>query len=146
MCISIARLVSADAARMHQVERWCFPLPWSEEQCAAALGQESFAAFGVFRGAALAGYISLYHVAREIEILNLAVLPQERRRGHGRRLTRVVLRLARKLGMEKAFLEVRSDNVPAVSLYLACGFRCEGIRRKYYTDGTDAHLYVCSLR
>lgn len=131
---------------MHQVERWCFPLPWSEEQCAAALGQESFAAFGVFRGAALAGYISLYHVAREIEILNLAVLPQERRRGHGRRLTRVVLRLARKLGMEKAFLEVRSDNVPAVSLYLACGFRCEGIRRKYYTDGTDAHLYVCSLR
>lgn len=146
MCISIARLVSADAAHMHQVERWCFPLPWSEEQCAAALGQESFAAFGVFRGAALAGYISLYHVAREIEILNLAVLPQERRRGHGRRLTRVVLRLARKLGMEKAFLEVRSDNVPAVSLYLACGFRCEGIRRKYYTDGTDAHLYVCSLR
>lgn len=131
---------------MHQVERWCFPLPWSEEQCAAALGQESFAAFGVFRGAALAGYISLYHVAREIEILNLAVLPQERRRGHGRRLTRVALRLARKLGMEKAFLEVRSDNVPAVSLYLACGFRCEGIRRKYYTDGTDAHLYVCSLR
>ena len=83
---------------------------------------------------------------REIEILNLAVLPQERRRGHGRRLTRVVLRLARKLGMEKAFLEVRSDNVPAVSLYLACGFRYEGIRRKYYADGTDAHIYVCSLR
>ena len=71
------------AAAMYEIERQCFPLPWSEEQCAAAFGQKAFSALGLFRNEALIGYISVYHTLDELEILNLAVLPHERRRGYG---------------------------------------------------------------
>ena len=73
------------AAAMYEIERQCFPLPWSEEQCAAAFGQKALSALGIFRHEALIGYISVYHTLDELEILNLAVLPDERRRGYGRR-------------------------------------------------------------
>ena len=66
------------AAAMYEIERQCFPLPWSEEQCAAAFGQKAFSALGMFRHEALIGYISVYHTLDELEILNLAVLPDDK--------------------------------------------------------------------
>jgi len=134
------------AAAMYEIERRCFPLPWSQEQCAAAFGQRAFAALGLFRHEALVGYISVYHTVDELEILNLAVLPEERRRGHGRRLLCLALRLARKMAITKILLEVRVGNKPAICLYESCGFRREGVRKKYYTDtGEDALVYVRSI-
>ena len=92
------------------------------------------------------GYISVYHTLDELEILNLAVLPDERRRGHGRRILGVVLRLARKMAINKILLEVRVGNRPAICLYESCGFKREGVRKKYYTDtGEDALIYLCSI-
>ena len=134
------------AAAMYEMERRCFPLPWSQEQCAAAFGQKAFAALGIFRHEALVGYISVYHTVDELEILNLAVLPEERRRGYGRRLLCLALRLARKVAITKILLEVRVGNKPAICLYESCGFRREGVRKKYYTDtGEDALVYVRSI-
>lgn len=134
------------AAAMYEIERQCFPLPWSEEQCAAAFGQKAFSALGMFRHEALIGYISVYHTLDELEILNLAVLPDERRRGYGRRILGVVLRLARKMAINKILLEVRVGNRPAICLYEGCGFKREGVRKKYYTDtGEDALIYLCSI-
>ena len=134
------------AAAMYEIERQCFPLPWSEEQCAAAFGQKAFSALGMFRHEALIGYISVYHTLDELEILNLAVLPDERRRGHGRRILGVVLRLARKMAINKILLEVRVGNRPAICLYESCGFKQAGVRKKYYTDtGEDALIYLCSI-
>ena len=134
------------AAAMYEIERQCFPLPWSQEQCAAAFGQKAFAALGLFRHEALIGYISVYHTLDELEILNLAVLPQERRRGYGRRILGMVLRLARKMAINKILLEVRVGNKPSICLYESCGFKREGVRKKYYTDtGEDALIYLCSI-
>lgn len=134
------------AAAMYEIERQCFPLPWSEEQCAAAFGQKAFVALGIFRHEALIGYISVYHTQDELEILNLAVLPGERRRGHGRRILGVVLRLARKMAINKILLEVRVGNKPAICLYESCGFTRVGVRKKYYTDtGEDALIYLRSI-
>lgn len=134
------------AAAMYEIERRCFPLPWSREQCAAAFEQKAFAALGLFRHEALLGYISVYHTVDELEILNIAVLPEERRRGHGRRMLCLALRLARKIAITKILLEVRVGNNPAIRLYESCGFRREGVRKKYYADtGEDALVYVRSI-
>jgi ribosomal-protein-alanine N-acetyltransferase len=140
---AIIRLAPEHAASIHELERQCFSAPWSGTQYAAALQQKNFLAFGLFDGNALLGYISLYHMADEMEILNIAVRAGERRRGHGRRLLCLILRLARKMGIRKVFLEVRSDNEPAIRLYTGCGFHYAGMRRRYYADsGADAHCYV----
>ena len=134
---------------MWELERRCFTLPWSEDQCRAAFAQPAFAAFGLWAGPRLAAYISLYLLGApapspyapcgELEILNLAVEPESRRRGHGRRLLLLALQAGRKMGMQKALLEVREHNVAALGLYRACGFVRAGRRRRYYADtGEDA--------
>lgn len=134
---------------MWELERRCFTLPWSEEQCRAAFGQAAFAAFGLWDAKRLVAYISLYLVGApapssyapcgELEILNLAVEPAARRRGCGRRLLLLALQAGRKMGMQKALLEVREHNGAALALYRGCGFALAGRRRRYYADtGEDA--------
>lgn len=144
--LRLVRLGPQHASAMHAIEQCCFSLPWSEAQCRAAFGHQAFAAFGLLQQHQLVGYVSLYHTADEVEILNIAMLPEYRRQGGGRRLLRLVLRLARKMGIPKASLEVRESNAPAIALYVCCGFRRAGVRRAYYADTReDAHIYVCSI-
>ena len=141
------RLDARHATSMHALERRCFSLPWSEAQCRAAFAQPAFAAFGLFRGPELLAYISVYHTLDELEILNLAVVPEERRKGFGRRILNAALHVARKMGMQKVLLEVRVGNHAAIALYRSSGFRQVGVRPRYYTDsGEDALIYVCSLQ
>ena len=140
------QLEASDAEKMSAIERECFTLPWSEEQCRAAFKQKAFAAFGLFCGENLAGYISIYHTGDELEILNLAVRPHIRRLGHGKRILRTILRLARKMDIHRVLLEVRKGNKAAISLYEGCGFQHVGQRRNYYADtGEDALIYLYEL-
>ena len=48
------------------------------------------------------------------------------------------------LGAEVIFLEVRSRNVPAVSLYESLGYKKIGTRPKYYIDD-DAVIFELRL-
>ena len=143
--LCLKRLEARHAEAMHAIERQCFSLPWSEAQCRAAFEQRAFAAFGLFDRQGLIGYVSLYHTPDEVEILNIAVVPPRRRQGHARRLLRLVLRLARRMGVQGVALEVRTGNAPAIALYEGCGFRRAGVRRRYYVDtGEDALIYTWS--
>ncbi len=131
---------------MADLEKRCFSLPWSEEQCLGALGQKAFAAFGLFGKHGLAAYISIYHSVPEMEILNLAVAPERRRQGLGRRVLLMVLQVARKMGMQKVSLETRQNNAAAIALYESVGFITVGRRPRYYPDtGEDALIqeFLC---
>lgn len=140
------RLGPADAELLAGLEKICFTMPWRAEQYRSSLAHASFAAFGFFLGQRLAGYISFYHAAGELEIVNLAVHPDNRRQGIGGRMLRLALQAGRKMGMQKATLEVRRSNVPAIALYEGAGFHPCGLRQFYYSDtGEDALVYVCEL-
>ena len=51
----------------------------------------------------------------------------------------------RAAGMERAVLEVRRYNQPAIALYRTLGFREKGLRHRYYADGEDALLMELEL-
>jgi [ribosomal protein S18]-alanine N-acetyltransferase len=93
------------------------------------------------RQGAIAGYavscLRKNAASRGAEIVSLAVLPQERRRGVARGLLMRTLRLLRQSKVYYAVLTVRSDNTAAQSLYRAFGF--QRIRRipHYYEDGAE---------
>ncbi len=70
--------------------------------------------------------------ADEAEILTLAVAPEARRRGVGRRLLARFEAAARTQGAASAFLEVAADNHAARALYLSAGWHEAGVRRGYY--------------
>ena len=82
----------------------------------------------------IAGYIVARETAGEMHINNVAVREQYRRRGIGLALLSHVIDEARRLGVKTAFLEVRSGNFAAQSLYERCGFKAIARRANYYSD------------
>lgn len=125
------------------VEQECFNLPWSLNQCAQALKQQNFQAWGFWQNLQLLAYISFYHFSPELEILNFAVIPSRRRQGLGQKLLNLLLQASAKMDIEKIVLEVRETNLPAINLYKKSGFLLEGIRKNYYPDtGERALIYV----
>lgn len=77
-----------------------------------------------------AGEVVAFQVVRKIyegefELLNIAVAPSHRGRGHARAL------LA-EMPVGRLFLEVRESNQAARALYESVGFRVTGKRKGYY--------------
>jgi ribosomal-protein-alanine N-acetyltransferase len=91
------------------------------------------------------GYALGARVLDELEIVSLAVHPGHRRHGVATRLVDALLRAQQACGARHARLEVRASNAAARALYARCGFRLEGRRRRYYTDGDDALLLGTGL-
>ncbi len=142
----LRRLRISDAEAMHELESICFSMPWTRSQCKGALAQDNFAALGLWQGKALVAYISFFHYGEEMEIINLAVHPFARRRGHGFHLLQALLQAGRKMGMQRVALEVRENNQAAISLYEKSGFGISGLRKKYYPDtGENALIYTFNL-
>lgn len=91
------------------------------------------------------GFIS-NKLSRLGHIVSIAVLPEYRRRGIGRRLMIEVLsRLKNQYDVTEAYLEVRVSNVPAIRLYESLGFKKVKILKYYYLDGEDAYLMAREL-
>jgi len=93
---------------------------------------------------ALSGYACGWALAGEAEVLRVAVDPLARRRGLGRALL-MALEAALAPAAERIFLEVRADNAPAIALYRGQGYAVEGVRRAYYSDGSDALVMARAL-
>lgn len=96
--------------------------------------------------AGIVAWCSARLVADELQIEDLGVAPQSRRRGWGRRLLSLLLALGRQRGAATAWLEVRRGNASARRLYRAAGFAEVGVRRDYYAaPRDDAVLMRCRL-
>ena len=142
----MASLPRYDAALANVVWR---PLASGDLVYVSVLEGEIHAApwtLGNFRDALLAGYQTLVgerehrivafgvlmFAPGEAQILNLSVVPDNRRSGLGRAMLKRFLLAARERGAEQCFLEVRASNVPAISLYASEGFITVGRRDSYY--------------
>ncbi len=71
-------------------------------------------------------------MARESEILTLAVAPWARRQGVAKALVQAVTEEAQRRGAHAVFLEVAADNPAARDLYQGLGFIRAGLRKAYY--------------
>jgi len=117
-------------AGLAALHRRCFrtPPPWSEADFAAFAADPL--AFLLVEGDA--GFLLGRVVAGEAELLTLAVAPESRRLGLGRKLVARFLYQARLRGGTRVFLEVSAENPAAVALYESAGFATAGRRRGYY--------------
>lgn len=95
-----------------------------------------------------AGFTLSRHFLDEEELLLIAVSPDARRRGVGRKLLDALIASARGRGISRIFLEMREGN-PAESLYRAVGFEPVGRRPGYYriADGRrlDAITFALAI-
>lgn len=83
---------------------------------------------------------------QDLDIVNVAVTPSQRRRGFGRLMVEKVVSEARGMGAETAFLEVRESNHGARALYRDLGFEETQKRRAFYRNPVeDAVLMRLSI-
>ncbi len=78
------------------------------------------------------GYAVLSVAAGEAHLLNICIAPEYQGSGHGRRLLRRMIDLARWHLADRVFLEVRPSNPAAIALYDSEGFNQIGQRPNYY--------------
>lgn len=134
----------ADLAALLALERRCFSHPWSEQGFRGAL-EDSHNLVLLLRTAearAIVAYGVFQVVADEFTIHDLAVAPEHRDRGMGRRLLSLALDLGARRGARSAHLEVRETNRPALGLYRSLGFRTVGVRRGYYESPAEDALVL----
>ena len=150
MTVVYGKLKPSDAARCAELESQLFDGddPWPERAFLAELRAKHIhyvAARTVESPAAaddkLIGYAGIARLGRtrpyEYEIHTIGVDPAYQGQGIGRRL---VSELLERASDSVVFLEVRTDNVPAIKLYESFGFVNVGLRRRYYrASGADAY-------
>lgn len=88
------------------------------------------------------GFLIARRVASDMEILNFAVRPHDRRLGTGAALLGSALNWARSFSAEHAILEVRSANETALRFYEHHKFQIVGRRRNYYNSPNDDALLL----
>ena len=130
----IVRLSEEYAEEAARIEKLCFSHPWSKTTLEAEMKNKFSDFFGVISEEKLAGYIGGRTIAGETEIFNVAVDPDFRRKGFGKMLIEKFIEAVKEKETQQIFLEVRTSNLPAISLYEKAGFVFCGIRKDYYDD------------
>ncbi len=133
-----------DVPQIHQIETLCFAMPWSEESILHDIRENVVARWLVLddgTGRVLA-YAGMWLVLDEAHVCNVAVHPDVRRKGYGRRIFQALCDLARENSMVLMTLEVRRSNLAAQALYHSCGFLDVGYRKRYYEDNHEDALIM----
>lgn len=129
-----------ELAALH-AKSFAVPRPWTAAEFAEVLGTR-----GAFLLTERTAFLVGRALAGEAELLTLAVPPEMRRQGAGRRLLRTFHERARSGGAEEAYLEVAEDNAAARALYRSEGWEEAGLRRGYHAPGISAVLMRRDLR
>src|ERR687887_1702158 len=126
------------------IEEASFTNPWTREMYLADLENRGISACFLAQDPAgrVVGFCSVWRVADELHINNLAVKPEFRRMGVATALLNHVLGEAARLGARRATLEVRRSNDAARRLYERLGFAVAGVRRAYYTSPVEDALVL----
>lgn len=92
------------------------------------------------------GYITYSVVLDEVQIANVATHPEHRRKGIAQKLLTNLYEMSKSENMALITLEVRQSNIPAIELYLKCGYVEVGRRKNYYKNpAEDAILMNLTL-
>ena len=136
--LRIRRLSYSDLPSVISIERRSFPTPWSLAMFVLELSKPSgICLAAVDAEGRLVGYLVCSRYETVWHLMNVAVNPDQRRRGTATTLINTLFEQGG--GVSPYTLEVRVSNREAIAMYERFGFRSAGLRHGYYHDnGEDA--------
>ncbi len=120
-----------DVDEIARIEAQAYEFPWTPgifRDCLRA----GYGSWVLASAEQIIGYGVLSVAAMEAHVLNVCIAPQMQGQGHGRRLMKRLVDLARWHQAQRIFLEVRPSNPRAIALYEDMGFNQIGQRPNYY--------------
>lgn len=124
-----------DCAELAQLDKQCFAVPWSEQSFREETENKLATYILAKEDGKIAGYCGFWRVGDEVQITNIAVLPEYRRRGFAAAMIEEML--AESVGAKQFVLEVRESNTSAAALYEKYGFCAAGVRKNFYRDPVE---------
>lgn len=134
-----------DLSQVMQIEYASYSTPWTEATFRELLRRSDAVVIGAEIDGRLVGYAAFWVVVDQGELGNIAVAPDRRGQGVGKKLLEAVIEEARGRAVRELFLEVRVSNDTAQRLYESHGFREVGRRKNYYSAPTEDALVMCKL-
>ena len=129
-----------------EIEILSFSSPWSRYAFLEEINNPISHLWGVKEGKVLSGNLCFWMFDREIQLINLAVLPEKRNKGFGLYLLTKMMEECISKGVPNIWLEVRRSNLSAKRLYERLGFEPAGCRPRYYKDSNeDAIIMAMTL-
>ena len=138
----IREMKLTDAAAVAQLETVCFSDPWSEKSIASEVHNPLSYWLVAEENGCIVGYVGSQSVLDAADMMNLAVAPEYRKKGIGRKLVNALTEHLQANGVIALLLEVRVTNEDAIRLYTKLGFIQVGRRPRYYRNPTEDALIL----
>jgi ribosomal-protein-alanine N-acetyltransferase len=140
--MNIVEMNEVHVTQVAELEKRCFPDPWSERSIASELSNQLALWLVAEDNGVVAGYIGSQTVPDESDMMNVAVHPDYRRRGIAEALVNTLCDALKERGSVSLTLEVRASNEPAKALYEKLGFEQIGRRPNYYRNPKEDALIL----
>lgn len=145
--IAIVSMTEEDLDEILEIEKHSFAVPWSRELFHDTLSFPLAFNFVARKKVdnRLVSYANFYLIRDEVQVLNVAVAPEFRKKGYATGILNHAIAFLINQGGTDFFLEVREGNVEAISLYDRLGFKKIGKRKRYYPE-TNEDAIVMRLK
>jgi ribosomal-protein-alanine acetyltransferase len=139
MPITIEDASARHLERLYEIEMECFKKEaFTKQQIAQLLQNSNSISLVAKEDGNIIGFIigALFMEDGNIvgHVLTIDVSPSHRRKGVGLKLLQEMEKIFRDKGAKVCRLEVREDNVAAISLYRKLGYRKVGMLKHYYGE------------
>jgi ribosomal-protein-alanine N-acetyltransferase len=132
--VLIRKMSRRDLDVVVSIESKVFSDPWSYNAFKTDLYNDmAYPLVAVF-DEEVVGYACIYIVVGEVQIGNIAVAFDFRKRGVAKMLMNEILRITDEQNCNSVFLEVRESNMAAQELYNSYGFKAVAKRESYYRN------------
>ena len=132
---------------VYNLEVESYDFPWTKEILRDCILYR-YDGFTIYFNNILVGYIISKISLPETHILNLTISPNFRKNGLGKSLVQLIINDSKIRGVEDIILEVRVNNLNAISLYENLNFKKVGVRKNYYESKEgreDAYVFKLKL-
>ncbi len=123
----------------------CFSDGWNKDMFLSAKNDRGFEIFGAFIDNKLVGVAYINYSYEQGDVQGIFTSLEYRGKGVASLLMETILQEFKKHNVEKVFLEVRESNDKAIRLYEKFAFIKINVRKRYYSDGENAIIYMKQL-
>jgi len=135
MIIRSREIFHAHASSLLELDKVCFPAShWDKSVWEGLFNNHDLRVAANISQSIFTGYAVFSKIQEEAELLRIGIRPDFREEGIAHALTERMIGVLKKEQVKRLFLEVRDDNLPALSLYRSFGFMEIGKRTGYYKN------------
>jgi ribosomal-protein-alanine N-acetyltransferase len=141
--LGFRRMTLDDIPQVHKIDQLSFSLPWPEKSYFFELTENPSTLALVAEispnnsAPRVIGMSVVWIIIDEAHIATIAIHPDFRGNGYGKRLLKETLQQSIQRGAHMATLEVREGNKVALQMYQEFGFNMVGRRLRYYHDNNE---------